>query len=379
MLPVVPTPDSKNVPNTELLGLDVTGLATLLTQYGEPAFRARQIFRALYKRHVRHIEEIHELSKAFRARLAAEVCVDNLHLTQVFESNDDTRRYLFKLSSGEAIEAVWIPEAQRATICLSSQAGCPLGCDFCLTAQIGLKRNLTPGEIVGQIVAVLRDERERRQIAGHSENLLPPINLVLMGMGEPLLNYDNVMSAIRLAANEEGLHIRPRHITLSTAGIVPRIYDLGKEPLRPYLAVSLSAPNDELRDQLMPINKRYPLAELIKACLDFPLAPNEQLTFEYVMLNKINDHEEHARQILKLTAPLRARNALKINLIPHNPAPGLNFRPSSEARVTAFQEILKRKEVPVFVRRPRGRDITAACGQLAAVDMAGRHGDKVTG
>ena len=216
-------------------------------------------------------------------------------------------------------------------------------------------------------MTVLRDERDRQRLEGELNPALPSINLVLMGMGEPLLNFNYVMKAIRLIADPEGLDIRPRHVTLSTAGVVPRIYDLGKEAIRPHLAVSLSAPNDELRDRLMPINRRWPLAELIQACLDFPLAASERITFEYVLLDGVNDRDEHAHQILKLTAPLRARDAVKINLIPHNPAPGLPFQPSVEDRIQSFQNILKGKRLPTFVRRPRGRDITAACGQLAAI------------
>ncbi|HNG94195.1 MAG TPA: 23S rRNA (adenine(2503)-C(2))-methyltransferase RlmN [Acidobacteriota bacterium] len=356
-----------------LIGLDRTELATTLATYGEPAFRAKQVFRALYKRMAGSIEDIHELPKSLREKLSPHFTIDTVTLAQTFNSSDGTRRYLFNVNGNEAIEAVWIPEARRSTICLSSQAGCPLACDFCLTAQIGLKRNLTVGEIVGQVVYVLRSELERlRREHPTQEVKLPPINLVFMGMGEPFLNYANVMQAIRLMGDADGLEIRPSHVTVSTAGIVPRIVDFGKEPNRPRLAISLSAPTDELRNQLMPINRRYPLADLMQACETFPLAPGEKMTFEYVMLDGINDHDEHAHQILKLTTRLRARNAVKLNLIPHNPAPELPYQPSTEARVLAFQSILKQKDLPVFIRRPRGRDITAACGQLAATHESQR-------
>jgi 23S rRNA (adenine2503-C2)-methyltransferase len=359
-----PAPDSAAPSKIQFTGLDRAQLAETLAPYGVPAFRARQIFDAVQRRWVRTLDDLHELPKSLRAQLRDAVSLDPVTLTRTFDSSDGTRRYLFTVEGGEAIEAVWIPEAQRATICLSSQAGCPMMCEFCMTALMGLKRNLTAGEIVGQVIFVLRDERERARRAGRTE--ISAINLVFMGMGEPFLNYDNVMHALRLLADPEGLRIAPHHVTLSTVGVTPKIDDFGREPNRPRLAVSLSAPNDALRDRLMPINKRYPLKELMRACSDFPLRPDERITFEYVMLDGVNDRDEHARETLKLLAPLRARNAAKVNLIPHNPAPGLPFRPSSPERVERFQNILKEKSLPTFVRRPRGRDIFAACGMLAA-------------
>ena len=349
---------------THLTGMNRPKLAEFLALHGVPKFRAGQVFDAVQRRWVRSLEEIHELPKKLRAELAETAVVEPVRRTQLFDSGDGTRRYLFEVEGGEAIEAVWIPAADRATICLSSQAGCPMMCEFCMTALIGLKRNLTAGEIVGQIIHVLRDERERATAEGRSTPT--NVNPVMMGMGEPMLNYENVMDALRVAADPDGLGITPRHVTLSTVGIVPKIDEFGREPDRPYLAVSLSAPTDALRDRLMPVNKRYPLAELMRACREFPLRDGERITFEYVLLDGVNDDDDCARDLLKLLAPLRARNAAKVNLIPHNPAPGLPFRPSAPERVTRFQKLLKEKDLPTFVRRPRGRDIFAACGMLAA-------------
>lgn len=229
-----------------------------------------------------------------------------------------------------------------------------------MTGVIGLKRNMTAGEIVSQVVIVLNEV--------YGAGAEPPhgTNIVMMGMGEPLLNYDSVMKAIRLFADEEGLQIAPRRVTLSTAGIVPRIYDLAAEPVRPRLAISLTAARDELRDQLFPINRKYPLRELIAACRSFPLQERERLTFEYVMLAGVNDSDSDARELVRLLSTLRA----KVNLIPHNPAPELPYQSSTMGRILAFQEILTASGLPSFIRRPRGQDISAACGQLAARHQA---------
>jgi 23S rRNA (adenine2503-C2)-methyltransferase len=297
-----------------------------------------------------------EFSKALRDKLAACAVVMEQQIDKQFYSQDGTRRYLFKLKDGREIESVWIPETERATICISSQVGCPLACEFCLTAQLKLKRNLLPGEIVGQIITVLSD------VYGPK---CPPdrqINIVLMGMGEPLLNYDNVLAAIRLMNDAEGLAVSTRHITLSTAGIVPKIYDLGKEEIRPKLAISLTGATDELRDRLMPINRKYPLKELLQACRDFPLKPRERITFEYVMLAGVTDSNADAKRLVKLLSGLKA----KVNLIPHNPAEELPFESSSVERIAEFQQILIDHGLSAFIRRPRGQDIFAACGQLAA-------------
>ena len=258
------------------------------------------------------------------------------------------------------IETVFIPEERRDTICFSSQSGCPLQCTFCLTAQLGLLRSLTAGEIVEQIIIALNDAY------GVSEKPPRGTNLVGMGAGEPFLNFEALMKALRIMAAPEGLHIVPNRVTVSTAGIVPRILDLAKIPDRPHLAISLAAPTDELRDELMPINKKWPLEDLLSACKEFEktLKAGERFTFEYVMLDGVNDSEEQARQL----ANLLNRHGLraKVNLIPHNPADPLPYQPSSEGKVERFRSVLESKGIHTFVRRPRGRDIFAACGQLAA-------------
>jgi 23S rRNA (adenine2503-C2)-methyltransferase len=282
--------------------------------------------------------------------------VTSVRIEKVFTSSDGTRRFLLKLEDGREVETVFMPEARRDTICISSQVGCPLACDFCMTGVLGLARNMTTGEIVSQVVIVLNEV--------YGEGVAPPhgTNIVVMGMGEPLLNYDSVMKAIRLFADADGLGISPRRVTMSTAGIVPRIYDLAREEVRPRLAISLTAANDELRNRLFPINRKYPLAELIEACRRYPLGERGRLTFEYVMLDGVNDSDKDARQLVKLLSGLRA----KVNLIPHNPAPELPYKSSPMSRILAFQKMLTDRDLPAFIRRPRGLDVSAACGQLAA-------------
>jgi 23S rRNA (adenine2503-C2)-methyltransferase len=275
-------------------------------------------------------------------------------------SEDGTRRYLMKTHDNLPVETVFIPEERRDTICFSSQSGCPLQCSFCLTAKLGLLRTLTAGEIVEQIIIALNDAY------GVGQKPQRGTNLVAMGAGEPFLAFEPLMKALRIMADPQGLHIVPNRVTVSTAGIVPRIRELATTPDRPHLAISLAAPTDELRDVLMPINKKWPLGELLAACQEFErsLKPGERFTFEYVMLDGVNDTDEHARQL----ANLLNRHALraKVNLIPHNPADPLPYRPSPPERVESFKAILEAKGVHAFVRRPRGRDIYAACGQLAA-------------
>jgi 23S rRNA (adenine2503-C2)-methyltransferase len=269
-----------------------------------------------------------------------------------------------KTRDNRPVETVFIPEERRDTICFSSQSGCPLQCSFCLTAKLGLLRSLTAGEIVEQIIIALNDAY------GPGEKPPHGINLVGMGAGEPFLNYDELMKAIRIMSEPDGLHIVPNRVTVSTAGVVPRIKQLANEDSRPHLAISLAAPNDKLRDELMPINKKWPLSELLSACKEFQqsLRPGERYTFEYVMLNGVNDSDEHARQL----ANLLNRHGLraKVNLIPHNPAEELPYRTSPPDRVEGFKAILESKGVNAFVRRPRGVDIYAACGQLAACGRA---------
>ena len=356
-----------------LLGLQLPELAALVEEFGQPAYRARQLFEALYRQRVETAEQISTLPQDFRRSLAERgFSVGQPGIEKKFVSSDGTVRYLVACGDGQTVETVWMPEGdggeagdgsdagdqidaaardwRRATICVSSQVGCAVDCHFCLTALLGIKRNLTAGEIVGQVCAVLNDQ-----------GVSPPherVNLVFMGMGEPFLNYDNFMKAVRLLV--EGVGIPESRMTVSTAGIVPRIYDLGAEAVRPKLAISLNASNDDLRSRLMPINRKWNLERLISAARDFPLRNREKLTFEYVLMHEVNDSAEDARELVELIRGVKA----KVNLIALNPGPGIEFRTPAQERVLLFQNILTAAGVPAFVRRPRGRDIYAACGQL---------------
>ena len=361
-------------PDNSLLGLDLQELARIVEEADQPAYRARQLFQALYAERVASVDVISTLPLEFRAFLSQTGLRIGLpEIAQRFVSSDGTVRYLMRLHDAETIETVWMPEGdggeagdgsesddgtqeghdrnwRRATICVSSQVGCAVNCQFCLTALLGVKRNLTAGEIVGQVISVLKDQ-----------NISPPlerVNLVFMGMGEPFLNFENFMASVRLLV--EGVGIPQSRMTVSTAGIVPRIYDLGKEPIRPKLAISLTAPNDDLRSRLMPINRKWNLEKLIAAAKEFPLRNREKLTFEYVLLRGVNDAAQHARELAELIRGIRA----KVNLIALNPGPGIDFETPEPEQVQIFQEILLRAGIPAFVRRPRGRDIYAACGQL---------------
>jgi len=348
------------VDRQNLCDLTQPELGLLVAELGEPPYRARQIFAAIYQRRLRSFDEMSDLPKELRLKLNQVAAVSTLRLESRYLSSDGTRRYLFKTRDNLPVETVFIPEARRDTICFSSQSGCPLQCTFCLTAQLGLLRNLTPGEIVEQIIVALDDAYGAGVKTPHGTNL------VGMGAGEPFLNFEALMKAIRSMGEPNGLSIVPRRVTISTAGIVPRIRELATLPDRPHLAISLAAPTDELRDELMPINKKWPLRELLSACKDFErsLKRGERFTFEYVMLDGVNDSDEHARQLANLLNRYELR--AKVNLIPHNPAEPLPYRPSPSERVQAFREILESKGVHTFVRKPRGRDILAACGQLAA-------------
>jgi 23S rRNA (adenine2503-C2)-methyltransferase len=346
------SPDKK----IELIGLAPDELRELFESLGEKPYRARQTYAAMHRRRITDFDQMTELPKTLRRLLEEQAVVTHTRVESVFLSSDGTRRFLMKLEDGREVEAVFMPEQRRDTICISSQVGCPLACDFCMTGVIGLKRNMTAGEIVSQVVIVLNE------VYGSVTELPHGTNIVMMGMGEPLLNYESVMKAIKLFADDEGLQIAPRRVTLSTAGIVPRIYDLASEEVRPRLAISLTAATDDLRDRLFPINRKYPLRELMEACRSFPLGERERLTFEYVMLAGINDSDSDARNLIRLLSTVRA----KVNLIPHNPAPELPYQSSSMDRIVAFQDILTASGLPSFIRRPRGQDISAACGQLAA-------------
>ena len=392
--------------------MDREELTALVSEAGEPRYRVKQIMEAVYRQRAVTLEEVSTLPREFREKLAAGgVEVGAARIEKKFASVDGTMRYLIGFADGQSVETVWMPEGDggeagdgseageeaevatsggkaqfqlsepiaalkrratqnqnqdltqtqisqdgvrrkpsRSTICISSQVGCAVDCQFCLTALLGVKRNLTAGEIVGQVCAMLKDQ-----------GVSPPedrINLVFMGMGEPFLNYENFMKASRLLV--EAVGIAERRMTVSTAGIVPRIRDFAEEQIRPKLAISLNASNDALRTRLMPLNKKWNLEMLMAAAREFPLRTREWITFEYVLLGGVNDHSENARETAELLRGLRC----KVNLIALNPGPGIDFTTPSAERVAVFQEILRAAAIPAFVRRPRGRDIYAACGQL---------------
>jgi 23S rRNA (adenine2503-C2)-methyltransferase len=355
-----------------LLGLDIQELTDLVQNSGEPAYRGRQLFQAIYGERIESPTKISTLPQSFRQWLEERGYeIGQPEIQKRFVSSDGTVRYLMAFADGESVETVWMPEGdsgeagdgseagdeeekgrewRRATVCVSSQVGCAVGCQFCLTALLGVKRNLTAGEIVGQIITVLNDQKA---FPGRER-----LNLVFMGMGEPLLNFDNFMKAVRLLV--DGVGIPQSRMTVSTAGIVPRIYDLGHETVRPKLAISLNASNDELRSRLMPLNRKWSLEMLLRAAREFPLRNRERLTFEYVLLDGVNDSVKNAREVLELIRDTRA----KVNLIALNPGPGIDFATPGQQRVLAFQQVLISGGVPTFIRRPRGRDIYAACGQL---------------
>lgn len=345
---------------TELLGLTQDEVRDFMAALDEKPYRARQLYDAIYRRRTARFDAMTDLPKTLRRILAERAVVTHTEILSVFLSSDGTRRFLLRLADESEVESVFMPEERRDTICISSQVGCPLACTFCMTGVMGLKRNMTAGEIVSQVIVVLN------QVYGEGVEVPHRTNIVMMGMGEPLLNYDQVVKAVRLLVDQKGLAIAPRGVTLSTAGIVPRIYDLGREEVRPRLAISLTASNDELRNQLFPINRKYPLAELIEACRRYPLGDRERLTFEYVMLDGVNDTDQQARELVRMLSGIRA----KVNLIPHNPAPELPYASSPMDRIVAFQKILTQSGLPSFIRRPRGQDISAACGQLAARHQA---------
>lgn len=335
-------------------------LTTFVKEFGEPDYRARQIFAALHQRRLRSFDEMTDLPKDFRAQLSERATASTLTVESRYVSEDGTRRYLLKTHDNLPVETVFIPEERRDTICFSSQSGCPLQCSFCLTAKLGLLRTLTAGEIVEQVIIALNDAY------GAGTQTPRGTNLVAMGAGEPFLAFEPLMKALGIMADSSGLHIVPNRVTVSTAGVVPRIKELATIPQRPHLAISLAAPTDELRDVLMPINKKWPLDELLAACKEFEksLRPTERFTFEYVMLDGVNDSDEQARQLANLLNRHQLR--AKVNLIPHNPADPLPYQPSPPERVESFKAILEAKGIHAYVRRPRGRDIYAACGQLAA-------------
>jgi 23S rRNA (adenine2503-C2)-methyltransferase len=353
----------------EITGMSRPELAALVETLGEPRYRADQIFKGVHQRRTRSLDEITDLPKAFRAKLGEVATVGTLEVEERYASSDGTRRFLMRTHDGRPVEAVYIPTESRDTICFSSQSGCPLKCDFCLTAKLGLLRNLTAGEIIEQVAVVLND------VYGPGEATPHGTNLVAMGAGEPLLNFENLIKALEIMSDPEGLFIVPSRVTVSTAGIVPKIYEFAKLDRRPNLAISLSAANDELRDRLMPINRRWKIAELMEAARAFEasLERGERFTFEYVLLGGVNDSLEQARELADLVERSGLRK-VKINLIAHNAAEGLDYHPPTPERVDAFKRTLEDRGVSAYVRTPRGRDIYAACGQLAA-----KHGTNAAG
>jgi 23S rRNA (adenine2503-C2)-methyltransferase len=318
---------------------------------GEPGYRAKQIYDALYREQVCDFLQITALPTVLRRELAGSHSVGLPEVAKRYDSADGTLRYLLRLVDGRTVETVLMPEGERDTICISSQVGCAVNCAFCMTALLGLERNLTSGEIVGQVLLLCR-ENGLRQDGGR-------LNIVMMGQGEPLLNLANVLKATRILLDPHGFALSPRRITISTAGIVPQIEQLGREAVRPKLAISLNASTEEMRQELMPITRKYHLKDLLDACRAYPLRNWEKLTFEYVLLKGVNDNDGDARRVVKLLANINA----KVNLIALNPGPGIPYRTPDAARVESFQSIVRRT-MPCFIRKPRGLDIFAACGQL---------------
>jgi 23S rRNA (adenine2503-C2)-methyltransferase len=334
----------------DLAELDPAELEALLHTSGSERFHARQIYRWIHRYGVTDFGRMTDLSRRLRARLEAEFVINTPRVVSDELSIDGTRKFALELGDGRRIESVFIPDTPAMTFCISTQVGCAMACGFCLTGKMGLVRNLTAGEIAGQV----------RVLAAATKLLEHPFNIVLMGMGEPLHNYEHTMKALRMLNSEHGFAMSPRRVTLSTVGIIPGLERLAHEPLMPNLAVSLHATTDAQRTTLVPPNKRYPLAAILEACRRFPLKKRSRITFEYVMLDGVNDEPEDARRLVKLLSGIKA----KVNLIPLNPAPGIPYNRPSDARVDRFAQILADRYITVSVRKSRGRDIRAACGQL---------------
>ena len=333
----------------DLKSLSKDDVESFIKDAGLPSFRSRQILHWIYERYAQSLEEMTELSKKLREELAERAYISNLTLLNRLTSHDGTEKFLFGLEDGETIESVLIPDEERLTLCISSQVGCAMGCVFCLTGKSGLKRNLGPHEIIDQVISVNRMILPRRIT-----------NIVLMGMGKPLANFDNVVEALRRMTGV--MVISPRRITLSTAGIVPRIAELGQLGLKVNLAISLNATTDSVRDVIMPINKTYPIKAVLDTCRKLPLQQTRKITFEYVMLKDINDSTADAKRLVRLLHGLQS----KINLIPFNPYSDCEYERPDDIAVLLFQEILAKAEVTVIIRKSKGRDILAACGQLKA-------------
>ena len=351
-------------PLSNLFGLDRDALRSLFEGLAEPAYRAQQVYSWLYEKRASSIDRMTDLPKPLRERLAAAHVVRWPEVMERAVSLDGTVKFLFRLDDGATIESVFIPEERRRTICISTQAGCPLKCAFCLTGIGGYKRNLKPWEILGQVAVVMADApppplNEASGIHSREPNDMP-WNVVIMGMGEPLLNYEATVAALRVLMDREGFAISPRKLTLSTVGILPALEKLMLEPVRPNLAISLHASNKALRRELMPIEDRYGIEDVIAAAQRYPIPSGGMVTYEYVVLGGVNDSPAHARELVRL---LRGSKG-KVNLIPLNPAPEIPFVAPTAQAVDAFCRILSEADVMVSVRRPRGQDILAACGQL---------------
>ncbi len=367
---LVPLLDGEAEPAVNnLFGLSRQQLTELMVDFRQPAYRAAQLLDAMFRQRTAFLEDVSTLPRGLRKEMLEEGwAIGRPRIVETFRSVDGTERYLVAGHDGQTVETVWMPggdgaergdddpadgeTTRRATICVSSQVGCAVNCQFCLTAKLGLQRNLSAGEIAGQVIAVL--ERQAVQVGRDR------INLVFMGMGEPFLNYDEFMAAVRLLVDEAGL--AESRMTVSTSGIVPGILRLATEAVRPRLAISLNAPNDEIREAIMPITRKWKIEDVILAAGQLPLRPRERVTFEYVLLGGINDGLQHADELVALAR--RAPMPVKVNLIAWNPGPGIGYTMPAPERVAAFQQRLIARGVPAFLRRPRGRDIYAACGQL---------------
>jgi len=334
----------------DLANLERSELEAALESRGHKRFHARQIFRWIYKRGVTDLSAMTDLSRELRATLAEQFTITTPQVAARERSTDGTEKFLLRLADDRQLESVFIPDTPAMTFCISTQVGCAMACAFCLTGKMGLVRNLTAGEIAGQV----------RALAAALDMLDKKFNIVLMGMGEPLHNYDETMRALRILNDEHGLAVSPRRVTLSTVGLLPALEKLAREPLMPNLAISLHAPNDRLREELVPLNKKYGVAEIIAACKRFPLSKRSRITFEYVLLAGVNDSPDDARQLAKLLAGVKS----KVNLIPLNAAPGIPFERPSDQAIDQFARILADRGMLVSVRKSRGRDIRAACGQL---------------
>jgi len=363
-------------PKTDLKNLTLPALEQFLQGQGKERFRALQVFKWIYQQDAHSFEEMTNISKALRAELAETAFISNFEPEAVEEGSDGTRKYLFPLEDGNSVESVLIPIEGRNTLCISSQVGCAMACEFCLTGTFRLTRNLSTAEIVNQIMAVKRNLVRNPPAVQAEGGQLPEIdddgddgtpgspadirNIVLMGMGEPLHNLDNVIPAIQIMIDGNGLQLSNRRVTVSTCGLVPEMERLGREIPNVNLAVSLNATTDELRNQIMPVNRSYPLKELLKACKEFPLPGRRKITFEYVLLGGVNDTLDDARRLLRLISDIPN----KVNLIPFNEHEGCGFRAPTRAAIDAFHKYLIDRHVTVITRDSRGGDISAACGQL---------------